>query len=72
MISGWMLGTLLDIAKNGVIAGINKINQEDFDSILNKTLIDFEHKYYGFSRTDFKKFTDSPEVQTHLELHLTD
>jgi hypothetical protein len=48
MISEWMLGTLLDLAKNGVIAGINKINQEDFDSVLNKTLIEFEHKYFGF------------------------
>ena len=69
MIPEWMLGTLLDYAKDGVIAGID---QKDYDSILDRTLSDFESKYFGFSKTDFKRFTDSPEFQTHLEQHLTD
>ncbi len=69
MIPEWMLGTLLDYAKDGVIAGIN---QGYYDSILDKTLREFESKCLGFSRSDFKKFTESPEVQTHFEHHLTD
>ena len=69
MITEWMLVTLLDYAKDGVIAGIN---QKDYDSILDKTLREFEGKYFGFSKTDFKKFTESPEVQAHLEQHLAD
>ena len=69
MIPEWMLGTLLDYAKDGVIAGIN---QKDFDFILDKTLREFESKFFGFSRSDFKEFTDSPEVQAHFEQHLTD
>ncbi|MGD0951703.1 MAG: hypothetical protein ABR985_04800 [Methanotrichaceae archaeon] len=72
MISEWMLRTLLDYAKNGIIAGISEINQKDFDSALNKTLIEFEHKYFGFSRTSFKDFISSSEFQIHLEHHLTD
>ena len=69
MIPEWMLGTLLDYAKDGVIAGIN---QKDYDSILDKTLREFESKCFGFSRSDFKNFTESAEFQTHLEQHLAD
>ena len=69
MITEWMLSTLLDYAKDGVIAGIK---QKDFDSILNKTFREFEGKCFGFSSSDFKKFTESPEVRTHFEHHLTD
>ena len=72
MIFEWMLGTLLDYAKNGAIASISKVYQENLNFILDKNLRELECKYFGFSRTSFKDFIKTSEFQTHLEQHLTD
>ncbi len=61
-----------DLAKNGITVFVDKLNQENFESVLDKTLKYFIIRSYIYSETDLKDFLISEEFRDHLENHVRD
>jgi hypothetical protein len=50
------------LLKNTVIKGLEGLSQKSYEDIFEKTLREFESKYFGLSGTDFKCFLKSAEA----------
>ena len=69
MLPEMILESILSKSLKEVSSVVTDLYKNDFEEVFNKTIIDFEKKYYGFSGTNLKEFFNSPEFQSQLSLH---